>query len=618
MSHSTFSFVAPLSTALAVVGLVAGWVTAADEPSPAPAATAPSAPQEPVSAERTGKLVKQLGDKDYYVRQRAQDELARLGFEAFDALSAATTDGDLEIASRAKYLLRLMRVEWTAEGDPPEVKRCLRDYEFEDGRSREGRMQALAMLPNGQGIAALCRLVRFEKSLLLSKTAAVALLSSQANDDPPDAATVEIVRKALSDCRRPGAVWLLAWTRLGSEPDAVMSEWTKLIGDEQALLQPEPPQVHESNLLADTTSEIIAGLTRFQITRLKRLGKTEEAIAAIQRLVQLERGNPETLAELLAWLTEQKAWKAVDDLAQRFKPQLAAEPGLLYLLAQAYSEQDEKDRAEETANRAFRLHPGKQQKELIHHAAAGQHLRNRGQIAWARREFEHVIQQGGDADNDELRVMAQSLLAEMLHDQGQDLDAAATLEKLVEAIDAGKVTENELNGRRANEIRARMDYFFACHWETKEDLAKRQECLDKALKADPADVDVLIACYRLPEQTPEDRANVIELIQKSAAETRELINQDPESPTSYNQFAWLIGNTEGDFDEALKFSLKSVELKPDEAGLYDTLARVYFAKGDLDNAVKNQTKAAELDRHSGLIQRQLDFFRKKQEEKKKP
>ena len=41
---------------------------------------------KPASAQQIDKLIRQLGDKDYYVRQRAQDELARLGFEAFDAL----------------------------------------------------------------------------------------------------------------------------------------------------------------------------------------------------------------------------------------------------------------------------------------------------------------------------------------------------------------------------------------------------------------------------------------------------------------------------------------------------------------------------------------------------
>ena len=216
MSRFALHFAARAGAVVAVA-LMAGWAPAADEPKPGAAPPLSPARQEPVSAQHIKKLVRQLGDKDYFVRQRAQDELARLGFDAFDALNAATTDEDLEIASRAKYLLRLMRVEWTTENDPPRVKELLRNYEFEDTRSREARMQGLAALPNGQGIAALCRLVRFEKTLLLSKAAAVALLCGQIGADPPDAAVVETVRKNLKDCKRPGAAWLLAWTRLGAE-----------------------------------------------------------------------------------------------------------------------------------------------------------------------------------------------------------------------------------------------------------------------------------------------------------------------------------------------------------------------------------------------------------------
>ena len=51
----------------------------------------PGALPEPQSAEHIQKLVRQLGDNDYFVRQGAQDELARLGFQAFDAVNAATT-----------------------------------------------------------------------------------------------------------------------------------------------------------------------------------------------------------------------------------------------------------------------------------------------------------------------------------------------------------------------------------------------------------------------------------------------------------------------------------------------------------------------------------------------
>ena len=128
--------------------------------------------------EQIDKLIDQLGDKDYYVRQRAQNELARLSFDAFDALTAATTNDDLEIAYRAKYLLRLMRVEWMAKNDPPEVKEKLKDYELQPEEARQARMHDLAVMTEGKGLLALCRLIRFEKSDTLSKIGVTELLKS--------------------------------------------------------------------------------------------------------------------------------------------------------------------------------------------------------------------------------------------------------------------------------------------------------------------------------------------------------------------------------------------------------------------------------------------------------
>jgi tetratricopeptide (TPR) repeat protein len=558
--------------------------------------------------------IQQLGDQSYFVRQKAQEELAKLGFEAFDALSEATTNDDLEIASRAKYLLRLMRVQWSTETDPPEVKKCLQDYEFDVPAAREAKMRVLAALPNEQGVAALCRLVRFERSPLLSKSAALALLNSRINAKAPDAAVIETVRKGLGDSKRPGATWLLAWTRLGSKPDAVMTEWNTLIENEQKQLRSDS---HE------TTPEIVAGLIHFQIARLKQLGKTDQAMAAIRRLLDLQRGDLESLAELLDWLVDQKAWKAVDELSQRYPQQIAAEPGLLYLQAQAYAEQGQKEKADKTAALALKLYPNQQHRDLLRHLLAAQLLRERGQFVWARREFEQIITRAGNAKNDELMALAQSYLSEMLHDQEQDLDASKVLEGLVKAIDSGRVTETELNGRQPSEIRSRMLYFAACHWQKKGDAVQQREALDKALKADSGDIDVLIACYRLPKQTPEYHAEIVNLIKQEAANQQTMIAAEPDNPSPYNQYAWLIGNTEGDLDEAIRCSQKSLdllqqmpEMKINQGGYCDTLAHVYFSKGDLENAVKQEAHAAELDPYSGLIQRELKLFRQKLKEKK--
>ena len=229
---------------LVAVLLAGGGAAAAETPQPA---------QKAASAEHIDKLIRQLGDKDYFVRQRAQDELAQLGFEAFDAVSAATNDDDLEIAARAKYLLKLMRVEWTAESDPPNVKQYLRDYESADAAAREERIKALAGLPDGQGTAALCRLVRFERSSLLSQGGGVgACFAARRPPSRPTPPRSQRSTRFWTGCKRPGAVWLLAWTRLGGEPEAVMAEWTRLVDDEQAVVAAERR--------LETNAEIVGGL----------------------------------------------------------------------------------------------------------------------------------------------------------------------------------------------------------------------------------------------------------------------------------------------------------------------------------------------------------------------
>jgi tetratricopeptide (TPR) repeat protein len=619
---------------LATALLAAGHVATAAEPGKESPAGRSSA--DAISAAQINQWIDQLGDKDYFVRQHAQAALARLGFDAFDALNAATANDDLEIASRAKYLLRLMRGEWTSKNDPPDVKKCLRDYEMQSLEGRVARMHVLAALSDGRGIAALCRLVRFEQSPLLSRLAAVELLRSQMTEGPPTPAVVRTLRSILDGSKRPSAVWLLTWTRMADDPAVALTEWDRLVNAEQTALR------HASS---QSKPEIVAVLLRFQIAQLERIGKIDETMAAVGRLVELEHGDLDSLVEFGEWLVGQKAWKAVDRLAEHFATRLSSEPSLLYHLAQAYAEQGEKDRAEETANRALGLYSGNQLDELRRHLNAAERLRKRGCFPWARREFEHVIANGGSENPEILNVMV--TLAEMLHDQGEDLDAAKTLEKLVKALGTLKKPGNatparprappvperprkgqtekqkqerelelDLPGVVPKEFLSRMNFFFACHWEKKHDAAQHREYLDRALKSCNDDVDVLIACYRLSAQPPAYHAKIVDLIKKAAAHLQEQIEADPEEDSTYNQLAWLIGNTEGDLDQALKFSKRSLELRPATGGYYDTLARVYFARGELESAVKNQSRALELDPYSGLIRGQRDLFRTALEAKK--
>jgi tetratricopeptide (TPR) repeat protein len=569
---------------------------------PAPATQEPQRQTEQ-TAKRIDRLIEQLGDKDYFIRQQAEAELAKLSFEAFDALSAATTHEDLEIAARARHLLRLMRVQWTTDDDPAEVKMLLRDYEVLSNADKVLRMRRLAALPKGAGIPALCRLVRYERPAVLSKQAAVELLSGPAAE-VPDKALGELLRKHLGSSRRPGAIWLVSWLRLREDAQAAISQWTKLVDAEYSLL---------GQSSAETSPDIVAKLVRLQVQWLKRLQRSDEVVAAMHRLVDLETGNPQTLAELLRWLIEQQAWESVDKLAGRFPAQFARNPLLLYTVAQAQGEKGRKDQAEQTAQRALALNPGNDPRQLITHYQVAQALWERGMLGWAQREFRHVIDSTTSVN--EFTMEASRLLGELLHDQGEELPAAEVLDALVQSAQKQPVLAPVIR-TRLPAIRSRMNYFYACHFQGRNDRAKQRQYLDQATAADPTDVDVLIARYRLPDQTAEYREETLRLIKQAAEKFRREVAHSPDNVTPYNQFAWLVANTEGDLEAAREFSERSIQLSPDSGGFYDTLAHVYFAKGDYQNAVETQTRAAQMEPHSKLIARQLEVFRKKLSETK--
>ena len=75
-----------------------------------------------------------------------------------------------------------------------------------------------------------------------------------------------------------------------------MAQWHKLVDAELAVLRQTPEE---------SSPEIAAQLIRFQVAWLRKLGKNDEAIAAIRRLADLEPGDSELVAELLAWLIDQ-------------------------------------------------------------------------------------------------------------------------------------------------------------------------------------------------------------------------------------------------------------------------------------------------------------------------
>ena len=389
------------------------------------------------------------------------------------------------------------------------------------------RIRYLTILPDLRGSTALCRLVRFEPSELLSDYAALEIMYEEPFDRASRAGSGGCSRRTLPTAAVRGPNGFSASCGLAKTPRRRLPEWRRLVEAEYSRWQQAP-----------------------------------------------DKANPEIAV------------------------------GLLYLLAQAYAERGDRAAADKTAQQAQQVPRPSDLLGLILRMQTAWMLGRRGSPAWAETEYRFLMSCG------QATVIVDSgrPFAEYLHDQGKPLAAAEVYQKTLDAMDVRRF-DADREGDSAVNARGRMNYFRACHWLEEKDPVKQLYFLERALQADPGEIDSLIACYRLPNATPPFRERIVKSIQRETAQLRGEMAKDPKSPSPCNQFAWLVCNTQGDLDEALRASQKSLELSPNTSAYLDTLAHVYFAKGDVANAVKYQTLAMEREPHSGLLTGELKRFR---------
>jgi tetratricopeptide (TPR) repeat protein len=580
----------------------------------AKAAAAATPPAAEALQQQAAELIRQLGDDDFATREAAEAKLVQMGLDVFDVLHAAQNNNDPEIALRARHLVRSMSVRWFADDDPPEVVKILRGYGDQTDDERRSRMDRLAALPEQEGVVALCRLARFETVDVLSKYAALLVLQSSSEDEPAPEGLAEKIAKVMASSNRPAADWLRLYSKTLTDPSSTLAEWDAATKAEQLTRSRHPDK---------SSPEIVRDLYRWQVDLLQRLGKNDEADVVIRRTISLVDGTPEQLQELVSWLLHAERYQVVLEVAERFVDEFGRRPELLYRLAEAQLKLDRKDEAEATAERALAIDP----EDTDLHRIVALKLQEAGLHAWAEREFRHILKSAAAGSLVDFQI--RFLLSEMLHDQAQDQAAGEVLQPLCDLMDkdeAAKATAARMQ-RDPDSVYSRMHYFYACVLIEQEKFDEAEERLAKALDADATDADVLIAMYRLPNRSAERQAKTRTLIEESAGAYRkqlksyeELAAQAQNEQTraaiqweialQCNQIAWLVSNTEGDYDEALRLSHKSLEIRVDNAGYLDTLGRCYYAKGDYAGAVRYQSRAVKLDPHSGQIKRQLAFFEK--------
>jgi tetratricopeptide (TPR) repeat protein len=423
----------------------------------------------------------------------------------------------------------------------------------------------------------------------------------------------QTIQETVGLSKRPAAIWLRTYADTLRDPQATVERWDALLREEERELARFPER---------TDRKVVRDLFRWHADTLRRLDQQEAFRQVIQRTLDLIEGEFTELFDFVDWALEREAWTVVDEVANRYSTEFFKHAILVYRLAEAQLKRGEEALAEATAQRALAIDPDTPES----HTQLGRYLVERSLYPWAEAEYRHVIAKTTPSPNDNLNLEARFNLAEMLFDLQQYAEAADVIGGVVAAIDQNaKVLQPFPNV--ADEVRGTLHYYQAMACAARGEHTRQVEHLRQAIELYATNPDILIAMYRVPEADEAFRQDTLQRIQlyqgmlRSEIQAAEQAIKNPGNEAARlenmenaanrsNELAWLIANTQGDFEAALRHSRRSLELKPDNPAYLDTLARCHYALQDYANAVKHQTQAVERAPWYQQMRRQLELFKK--------
>lgn len=568
--------------------------------------------------DRLAALVADLGDDDYLRREAAAAELKALGPTAIDALlEAGETSGDLEIALRARWLVETIPFE--LPHDPPEVVKLLARFKQRSFGERVRAMHRLLRVDDDAGIEPLARVARLDASTAGSRIAAALLAREWRVDDPSWPDIRRRISAGLGPSTRPAARFLAALVAFtgesgSAERAAALAAATTTLDD---LRHPAPDGTpllsggggaEESQVIFSHTEQLFA---RCHAQMLVAAGRRDEAVAAARALVAaaLEDGDGLEGVDTLMWAVEAGLPDTVEAVIAI--PGIAdAHPVVGCAIALA---ERARGREAQAAERISAVFAAAAQADVTERLTAARLLAKWGSIDWAVDLYDRILAEPGLAVNE--AATTAMMYSELLHDLERDEEAARCLRRVF-----GEEPEGDgrgegglgqgLLGRDLRSVRSRMHFFEACALLRKGDKAGSRAALDRALGVYPKDVDALIALYSLPDNTVEQRADAARKVKAALGHLEEEINAVPDEASGYNEYAWLVANTEGDVGKATRFSKVSLLRSFDNASFLDTLAHCHAAAGRHTAAIRTQRLAKRYEPHNRTIQRNLERFEK--------
>jgi Flp pilus assembly protein TadD len=286
------------------------------------AATPP--PQQPT----VDSLVRDLGDNSFAVRERASDQLRRMGDAAIPALKKALDSTDAEVRWRAKNLLAELNLGITSDW-PPELADLARSYETLPPRQQTQALNRLATVLQDKALAFV--LYRISEGSDHEIQPALQALRSMT----PQSVVVPRVIAALKDPKTPAERRALSW--------AFASD-----------------------------------------------GKILDALRAVSGLQPPHNAPHELIEKALHTLQAQlngRKYEEAADIARQFAEAAPADTRFLYAQAAALEKLGQSTKAEELVVHALSLNASDESR----HFTTAEWLRKIGRDDFAAREYEKIL-----------------------------------------------------------------------------------------------------------------------------------------------------------------------------------------------------------------------------------
>lgn len=567
--------------------------------------------------------IERLASDSYATRIRAKNHLQQLGLDAFDELHAAQHHADIEVEMACRYLVSSLMVSWGKESDPPAVKQTLHQYGSQSEVERGSRIVRLGQMDPPEPLSALVRLTRFETSPRLSELAALELMKqSMVADADQRRRMSEKIEAGLGDADRPSVAWLRVYAKDLRSGEYSADAWRSLIDEQRDKIDAE--SAHPS------TRQSVLELVRICASRSADLGDRQEAVDLATEHLDLIQPTSAKLVDAATWAVDHDLFPVVLSLREQFERMFDQRPILLYTAAEAFAVQGDSDKAESFADLALNQTPmpveaeaekmsARERQEIAQaHLEMAKHLEGRGRFEWAIREYNHIINAVDVAswESAVARVSASRMLGELLRHQ----EVVDMLQPFVDRLDKDEKLRIGLQYRSFSlkQVRGELEFHAAQALLKDGKIEQAREKLALAYAKSNKNIDILIRMYRTQgddawrQEVQRHLKTAIRSHQKEIDSTRARmqnprINGNLELAELLNNYAWLVSNTEGDYQKALRYSKESLTIQKDGAK-YDTCARCYFAVGEIENAIEAQKKAMKLMPNSPPLERQLKEF----------